>query len=124
MYYIFIENNKINGAGQCACLNDEITNFEISEKTYNDFIEDPDKYIWNGERIINNPDYEKIKEEQTINTRIEEILTQLKELDEKRIRAICENDIKDEKSNETWLDYYNSLVYDLRVELSSLRVKE
>jgi hypothetical protein len=121
MYYIFIEDDKINGAGQCSCLNKEITNFEVSEETYNNFISDPDKYIWNGENIVNNPNYDKVKEQQITNTRIEEILTQLKEIDEKRVRAICESEIKDETKNETWLDYYNSLAYDLRIELKSLK---
>jgi hypothetical protein len=121
MYYIFIENSKINGCGEGKCLNKEITNFEVSEEIYNNFIETPDKFIWNGENIINNPDYEKIKTQQKTNTRIEEILIQLKEIDEKRIRAICESEIKDETTNETWLDYYNSKAYDLRIELQSLK---
>ena len=38
MYYIFVENNKIIGAGELECLNEDILNIEISEEVYNDFI--------------------------------------------------------------------------------------
>jgi hypothetical protein len=121
MYYIFIENEEINGCGQCPILNEEIKSVEVSEDIFNEFIEDSDKYIWNGKNIVKNPDYDKIKEKQIKAARIEEIILQLKELDEKRIRAVCEDEIKDEKANETWLDYYNRQIYDLRTELNSLK---
>lgn len=55
MYYAFIENDKINGIGQCRCLNDYIQNIEISEEIYNNI----DKYIWNGTEIVLNPNYEE-----------------------------------------------------------------
>ena len=54
-YYAFIENNKINGTGECLQLSNGVQNIEISEEIYNNI----DKYIWNGSEIINNPDYEK-----------------------------------------------------------------
>ena len=54
MYYAFIENNEINGTGQCRCLNDDIQNIEISEEIYNNI----DKYIWNGTEIVLNPNYD------------------------------------------------------------------
>lgn len=60
-YYIFIEDNKPNGAGECPCGNDNILNYEVTEELYNDFSTDTDKYIWNGSEIIENPDYEEIK---------------------------------------------------------------
>lgn len=59
--YIYIENEKINGAGQAECINEEIQNIEVSEDIYNAFIEDNDRYIWNGSEIVENPDYEEIK---------------------------------------------------------------
>ena len=61
MYYIFVENNKISGCGQCKCLNEEIQNIEVSEEVFNSFIDDNDRYIWNGSEIIENPDYDEIK---------------------------------------------------------------
>lgn len=47
-----------------------------------------------------------------------EILSQLEELDKKRIRAIAEPSLKDE--NTTWLEYYNSQVTELRKELAEI----
>ncbi len=47
-----------------------------------------------------------------------EILSQLDELDKKRIRAIAEPSLKDE--NTTWLEYYNSQVTELRKELAEI----
>lgn len=61
MYYFFIEDNKINGSGQCRCLNEDIQNLEVSEEIYNAFIEDNDRYIYSDGEIIENPDYEQEK---------------------------------------------------------------
>ena len=44
-----------------------------------------------------------------------EILLQLDEVDKKRIRAIAEPALKDEE--QTWLEYYNSQIIELRKEL-------
>lgn len=59
MYYIFIEDNKINGAGQARVLNEEIINFEVTEEVYNSFMKDPNMYAWNGLEIVKNPNYEQ-----------------------------------------------------------------
>ena len=120
MYYIFIENGKINGAGQCQCLDHNVQNIEISRNMYNQFLEDPLKYIFQDGQIIENPDFETLKQKEYISNRILEIQEKLDILDTKRIRAVCEDEIRNEKTGETWLDYYNSQVYDLRVELKSL----
>lgn len=61
MYYIFVENEKLNGAGQCPCDNEEIQNIEVEQSVYERYIEDIDRYIWNGTAIIENPDYEETK---------------------------------------------------------------
>lgn len=57
MYYAFIENNKINGVGECRQLTEGVVNFEITEEVYNDI----DKYMWDIENneIILNPNYEE-----------------------------------------------------------------
>lgn len=60
-YYAFIQDNEINGVGQCPCLNEDIQNIEISEEVFNSIIEDKDTYIWNGVDVVVNPDYEEIK---------------------------------------------------------------
>ena len=57
MYYVFIENNKINGCGQCRVLNDDVINYEVEETFYNEFAENPEKYIWDGLQIVENPNY-------------------------------------------------------------------
>ncbi len=59
MYYFFIEDNKINGCGECQRL--DITNIEITEEVYNNFVEDNDRYIYSDGEIVENPDYEEIK---------------------------------------------------------------
>lgn len=60
MYYAFIQNNLINGVGQCKCLNDDIINAQISEEVFNAIADDKDLYIWNGMDVVPNPDYEQI----------------------------------------------------------------
>lgn len=47
-----------------------------------------------------------------------EILAELEELDKKRIRAIAEPSMKDEK--QTWLEYYNLQISGLRNELAEI----
>lgn len=55
MYYAFIQENKINGKGQCPCSGDGIECVEISEEIYNDL----DRYVWNGSEVVENPNYEQ-----------------------------------------------------------------
>jgi hypothetical protein len=60
-YYFFIQDNQINGCGQCKCLNDDILNVEVAEEVYNAYIEDNDRYIWDGVDVVINSEYEDIK---------------------------------------------------------------
>lgn len=60
-YYIFVEDNKLNGAGQCRCLNENIKNIEVEQSLFDRYLEDVDRYIWNGMSIVDNPQYEEIK---------------------------------------------------------------
>lgn len=60
-YYIFVEDNKLNGAGQCRCLNNNIQNIEVEQSLFDRYLEDVDRYIWNGMSIVDNPQYEEIK---------------------------------------------------------------
>ena len=124
-YYIFIENGKINGAGQARVLNEEetltpITSFEVSEDVYNAFVEEPEKYMWDGSNVVENPNYEQEQAIKAKQQRIDEIKAQLTELDQKRIRALCEPSTLTNESNQTWLEYYNNQVLQLREELQSL----
>lgn len=54
-YYAFIENNEINGCGECPCVSDGIISFEISEEVYNNI----DHYIWDGSDVVLNPNYDE-----------------------------------------------------------------
>lgn len=75
--------------------------------------------IKNGVPIIN-PDYEKQKNNERIKKEIEDKKQELIELDLKRIRAVCENDIKNQKTKETWLEFYNKQALDLRKSIETL----
>lgn len=67
MYYIFIEDNKLNGCGECQILNDGFFNLEVSEELYNSYKENPDMYTYQGGEIVIDPDYEeKQKEKEAI----------------------------------------------------------
>lgn len=56
-YYIFIENEKLNGCGQARQLTEGVTNLEVEEALYNAYAENPDMYIWDGEAVVENPNY-------------------------------------------------------------------
>lgn len=58
----------------------------------------------------------KLKTEQ----QIQELNKELNDLDIKRIRAICEPEIKNKETGETWLDYYNSEIQSLRNQIQDL----
>lgn len=119
-YYIYVEDNILKGAGCARCLNKEIQNIEVTETLCTDYISDNEKYIYSEEKIIPNPNYEKILKERNKSEKISEIIEKLNELDSKRIRAVCENQIKDSQTGETWLEYYNSQANKLRCELQAI----
>lgn len=62
MYYIYVENGVLNGSGQVRQLTDDVINYEVSEEVYNNYINDQLLYVWNGEAIVNNPNYEADKQ--------------------------------------------------------------
>ena len=53
-YYAFIQEDKINGKGECPCTSEGVVSFEIDELVYNNL----DHYIWNGEDVVLNPNYD------------------------------------------------------------------
>ena len=57
-----------------------------------------------------------IREQEKLEVK-ENILSQLEDLDTKRIRALCEPSVKNEENGETWLDFYNSKINELRQQL-------
>lgn len=58
-HYIYLENSKLNGAGQCRIISDSVTNIEVTEDLYKAYCETPNKYIYTEGEITVNPDYEK-----------------------------------------------------------------
>ena len=123
MNYIYVENEKIIGCGEFPVTNDDISNTEVSEEIYTQYLKDTDKYIWDNGAIKENPEYNSIKKRKKINAEIEQINEKLSILDLKRIRAVCEDEVRNEKTGETWLDFYNSQIYDLRTRLKSLEAQ-
>lgn len=89
-----------------------------------------------AELIKQNPEHFKIKngkviektkaeiEAETIEKqrqqRIAEIKTELENIDRQKVRAITEPEIKDIKTGESWLEYYNNQAKALREELQKL----
>lgn len=62
-YYMFIENGKINGCGQCECISEDIISVEVSPEIYDAYIMDDLTYIWDSinEEVIPNPNYAQDK---------------------------------------------------------------
>lgn len=52
--------------------------------------------------------------------KINDLQFQISELDRKRIRAMCEPSVKDEITGQTWLEYYNLQVQELRIQINEL----
>jgi hypothetical protein len=57
-YYIYIQNEKLNGCGQCRQLTEGVKNLEVDGGLYNAYAENPDMYIWDGLQVIIDPEYE------------------------------------------------------------------
>ena len=120
-YYIYVEDNILKGTGCARCLNKEIQNIEVTETICTDYISDNEKYIYSNGEIVKNPNFEEIFKKRKKSEKISKIIEKLNELDNKRIRAVCENQIKDTQTGETWLEYYNSQVDKLRKEMQSIK---
>ena len=104
MYYTYIENNGINGIGQCECLNEEIQNIEITEEVYNNI----DRYIWNGTEIILDPDYDEKQKQKERQAKNKEIDSKIKELREMSLIDIMNN-------NKENIQIYNDVITGLEV---------
>ena len=78
--------------------------------------------IKNGEifDLRNDINYQEQQLQVQVGLNKESIKMQIEELDKKRIRAICEPQIKDNQTGETWLEYYNLQIINLRQELADI----
>ncbi len=120
MKYIFINNGILNGAGECKCIDEDTMSILVSNELYQTYCEAPDKFVYSGGQIVENPKYAEIVKEREAIEHNSKIIEKLNELDAKRIRALCEMEIKDEESGETWLEYYNKQIAETRNELIKL----
>lgn len=89
--------------------------FEISYKEDANQISEIINYLESEE------EYLKRKTNESLQSEINSARATLKEIDSKRIRALCEPEVKDESTGETWLDYYNAQILELRKQLQNLQ---
>ena len=75
----------------------------------------------NGEIINRKTEYEKELEELSILNEIETLKNEIYDIDLKRIRAVCEPSIRNEETGETWLEYYNAQILELRNQIQTLQ---
>lgn len=88
--------------------------------------DEPDKFYINDDgkwTQRTNAQFNTLIEERNKEQEIKTIKKQIEDLDKKRIRAICEPSIKDEITGETWLDFYNTQIIELRNKLTTLTGK-
>lgn len=98
----------------------KVVNIESGEvSVINMMGEIPDGFML-YEDYIASPEYKKHLEEIEKETKIAEILNEINTLDEKRIRAVCEPEIRDLSTGETWLEYYNKQIVVLRQKLAEV----
>lgn len=63
-------------------------------------------------------EYRRFVEQKEREDKISALLEEIKLIDEKRIRAVCEPSLKE--NGQTWLEYYNSKICELRQQLSEV----
>lgn len=115
MKYYTIQNNSILTADNKQALTRFYDNVFLLP---DDYIKG--KYIIENNKLVLNPNWEEEEKQKQKDIVIVEIKKKLEKLDTKRIRAICENEIKDEDTGKTWLEYYNEQVVELRQQLSKI----
>ena len=119
MFYINIENGKINGGSgidNSRFWSENYFQLEVSEDIYNSVMCEPEKYIYSGGAIIKNPDYDDSQAERLRTEQITQIKSQLNELDLRSIRALRANEA-------TYLEEYELQAVALRQQLKELGVR-
>lgn len=124
MYYVVV-----NGAIVSDDKQDNIQNLYTDkiikqiDVSNDEFIKNYQKYKVQNELLIDisgTNEYSEIQAQKNKEIQIGLLKEQIEELDKKRIRAICEPEIKDSDTGETWLSYYNLRIIALRQELAAL----
>lgn len=114
--YVEIKENKLLSWCEKPYLD-----YEYVDIDYSTF--DPEKYLVIDEVLIDVSETQEYQEkiaQQEKETTIADLKIQIEELDKRRIRAICESSIKDESTEQTWLEYYNLQVQELRNQINEL----
>lgn len=76
-----------------------------------------------GETLVDITDTDQYKAKiaaQEKATKLADLQAKLDELDKKRVRAMAEPQIKDESTGQTWLEYYNLQISNLRIQIVNL----
>ena len=118
MYCDIIDDKIVNPSNICGA-----REFDIDYTYYISCAEGYLVYDKNQDKIVVNPNFQKEEKQKNIVQQIKNYENKLEELDKKRIRAICEPSIKDEETQETWLDFYNSQVVEIREKILNLKTE-
>ena len=70
MFYAFIEDNKLVGAGECRQSTEGVDNVEISEETFRNI----ERYVWNGTDMVRDPDFEGKRRSAEVRAKRDELL--------------------------------------------------
>lgn len=59
-FYLFYDKKAkiLNGCGQCKCICDDIENVIVNEEVFNDYAENPTKYLYENGQIVENTNYD------------------------------------------------------------------
>ena len=72
MFYAFIEDNKLVGAGECRQSTEGVDNVEISEEVFRNI----ERYVWNGTNMVRDPDFEVKRRSAEVRAERNELLCQ------------------------------------------------
>ncbi|MCR5264982.1 MAG: hypothetical protein K6E29_00130 [Cyanobacteria bacterium RUI128] len=70
---------------------------------------------------LKSDEYKAELKEQELEAKRAEICDKMNIIDKKRIRAACEPSVRDNLTGETWLEYYNKKMAELRQQLLEVR---
>ena len=70
MFYAFIEDNKLVGAGECRQSTEGVDNVEISEEVFRNI----ERYVWNGTALAEDPDFEVKRRSAEVRAERDELL--------------------------------------------------
>ena len=114
-----IENDRVIDFADFKYLDDCI---EAKDITADYFRENRDGFKIQEGVVVDYTDsaeYAALQAKRADEALVEQVKIQIDELDKKRIRAICEPSVKNPVTGETWLEYYNQQIQELRSTINS-----